>query len=160
MAESANHPRSVHRTALWLTLILLVALGLRVVAAVVVWWYARGKGKPCVFADTAIYRELARTIVAGEPYAVSQWGVPHFALRTPGYPLFLAACREVFGPSLLAVRLVQAALGTVAVWLVAKLASSVLMGNEVLPSVAARATLPPTPTLPRKGEGARREREE
>ncbi len=127
MAEAANHPRAIDRAAPW-TLVLGVALGLRVVAAVVVWWYVRGKGTPCVFADTAIYRELARTIVAGEPYAVFQWGVPHYALRTPGYPLFLAACRVAFGDKLLAARLVQAILGTVAVGLVGKLAGVVVMG--------------------------------
>lgn len=125
MAEAANHRRAVDRASWW-TLVLAVALALRVVAAFGVTRYAEAKGKPCVFGDTAIYWELARTIVAGEPYLVSQWGVPHYALRTPGYPLFLAACREVFGPSLLAVRLVQAVLGTASAWLAAKLAGAVL----------------------------------
>ena len=151
MAEAANHPRAIDRAASW-TLILGVALGLRAVAAVVVWWYVGRKGTPCVFADTAIYLELARTIVAGEPYAVSQWGVPHYALRTPGYPLFLAACREVFGESLLAARLVQAVLGTVAVWLVAKLTSSVVRGGREDAPDAVRVD--PSPA---RGEGVREE---
>ncbi len=106
-------------------ILLAVALGLRVGAAGVVTWYAARVGKPCVFGDTAIYVALARTIAEGTTYQVSQWGVPHYALRTPGYPLFLAACRAVFGPSLLAVRLVQAVLGVVAVWGVARLTRAV-----------------------------------
>ena len=154
MAESVDHPRAVDRSASWWTLILVVALGLRVVAAIVVTGYAEARGKPCVFGDTAIYWELARTIVAGEPYAVSQWGVPHYALRTPGYPLFLAACREVFGANLLAVRLVQAILGTAGVWLVARLAGSVLGG----PGGLGDATPPPPQPSPARGEGARGER--
>ena len=129
MAEVANHPRRADRAASRWTLVLAVALALRVVAAVLVTRYAEAKGKPCVFGDTAIYWELARAIASGDPYLVMQWGVPHFALRTPGYPLFLAACRRLFGPNLLAVRLVQAALGTLAVWLVARLARSVLLPN-------------------------------
>ena len=102
----------------WLLAGLGVALGLRVVAGLVVTAYAARVGKPCVFGDTTIYVALARTINAGTTYEVSQWGVPHFALRTPGYPAFLAACFAIFGPSLLAVRLVQAVLGVVAVALV------------------------------------------
>jgi 4-amino-4-deoxy-L-arabinose transferase-like glycosyltransferase len=151
MAGAANHPRAVDRVASWWTPILAVALGLRVVAAVAVTRFVEGKGKPCVFGDTAIYRDLARTIVGGSPYVVMQWGTPHYALRTPGYPLFLAACREVFGDNLLAARLVQAALGTVAVWLVAKLAASVL-GD----SGAVGGALAPSPQpSPARGEGAR-----
>jgi 4-amino-4-deoxy-L-arabinose transferase-like glycosyltransferase len=128
MAEAANYPRAVDRVSRW-TLVLTVALALRVVAAFVVTWYAEAKGKLCVFGDTAIYWELARAIAAGDPYLVMQWGMPHFALRTPGYPLFLAACRGLFGPNLLAVRLVQAVLGTLVVWLVARLARSVLLSS-------------------------------
>jgi 4-amino-4-deoxy-L-arabinose transferase-like glycosyltransferase len=51
-----------------------------------------------------------------------EWGdIPHFALRTPGYPLFLAGCRAVLADSPLSARLVQAALGTTSVWLVYRL---------------------------------------
>ena len=122
MAESPNHRRTI---PLWAT-ILAVGLGLRVLAAFLVTGYVEKKGTPCVFGDTTIYRQLAESIVLGKPYMVDQFGSPHYALRTPGYPIFLAACREIFGPSLLAVRLVQAALGTLGVWLVANLAGAVL----------------------------------
>jgi 4-amino-4-deoxy-L-arabinose transferase-like glycosyltransferase len=80
----------------------------------------------CVFPDADIYLLLARAIRRGEPFQVSQWGVPHFALRTPGYPLFLAACEGLFGENLLAIRLVQATLGAGCAWLVYRLAIRVL----------------------------------
>jgi 4-amino-4-deoxy-L-arabinose transferase-like glycosyltransferase len=138
MDDSANHPRAAFRVAASWTLILAVAFGLRVVAAFLVTRYAEGQGKPCVFADTLIYRELARSIAVGEPYVVMQFGSPHYALRTPGYPLFLAACRVVFGESLLAVRVVQAVLGTLGVWLVAKLVGSVV-GSALRPQKMGQA---------------------
>ncbi len=151
MAEAANHPPVVDRASRW-TLVLAIALGLRVVAAFLVTRFAEARGKPCLFGDTVVYWELARAIVAGDPYLVMQWGVPHFALRTPGYPLFLAACRGLFGPNLLAVRLVQAVLGTLAVWLVARLARSVLLEKEDSKGADGAASPPPQPSLAR-GEG-------
>ena len=103
-------------------------MGLRVLAAVLVhWWYTQRKGALCIFPDTRIYWLLAETIGAGTTYEVLQWGDnPHFALRTPGYPLFLAACRLVFGARLLPVRLVQAVLGAASVWLVYRLTARVV----------------------------------
>ena len=96
-----------------------LGFGLRVVAAFGVQAYVDRVVPPrlCVFPDTDIYWSLAGTIRAGEPYQVSQWGVPHLAIRTPGYPIFLAACRALFGDRLLPVRLVQAALGAASAWL-------------------------------------------
>src|SRR5262249_2033240 len=68
----------------------------------------------------------ARTIRAGGPFEVVEWGSIHrMALRTPGYPLFLAACQAIFGESPLAIRLVQAILGTASVWLVYRLTRQV-----------------------------------
>ncbi len=134
MAVSSSKPGRAMPTGA----ILALALGSRVAAALAVTWYAARAGKLCVFADTNIYWELAGTIVEGRPYQVSQWGVPHFALRTPGYPAFLAACREMFGPSLLAVRLVQAVLGTLGVWVVGRLARAAVRDRDpgTIPGVA------------------------
>jgi 4-amino-4-deoxy-L-arabinose transferase-like glycosyltransferase len=102
------------------------ALGLRVLAAVLVQWYAWRRGVLCLFPDTRIYWLLAEAIREGWPYEVLQWGDnPHFALRTPGYPLFLAACRLAFGDRLMPVRLVQALLGAASVWLVYRLTAQV-----------------------------------
>lgn len=105
------------------------ALFLRIVAALLVEWVARRQGVVCLFPDTDIYWALAETIRAGAPYEVMQWGVPHRALRTPGYPLFLAA----FGGVPLLARLGQAALGALSVVLLAGLA------RRALPSADRRA---------------------
>jgi 4-amino-4-deoxy-L-arabinose transferase-like glycosyltransferase len=117
-----------------LALILEVALGLRVVAADAVDLYVHrgGSARLCLFPDTAIYWQLARTIRAGAPYEIVEWSdIPHFALRTPGYPVFLAACQALFGERPLAVRLVQAALGAVSVYLVYRLTRQVVAPREL-----------------------------
>lgn len=111
-------PRTPSRAILG---VLACALGVRIVAAFAVEWAARRRGELCLFDDTRIYWHLAGTILRGEPYVVFQGDEPHYALRAPGYPLFLAACRAVFGDSTLAVRLVQAALGAGGVWLLWRL---------------------------------------
>ena len=73
----------------------------------------------CIFPDTNYYWLLARAIRQGGPYEIVEWGTISFkAMRTPGYPLFLAACQAVFGEWPLGVRLVQAVLGTASVGLV------------------------------------------
>lgn len=124
-------PRAIMRFAS-LALVLEWALGLRVLAADLVSWLAQRKGGLCLFPDTTIYWLLAGRIRNGEPYEVLDWEeIPHFALRTPGYPLFLALCRFTFGDSLIAVRLVQAVLGTVCVWLVYRLTECFTAGLEV-----------------------------
>lgn len=111
--------------AWWKSRSLLAALGvglvLRVGAAFVVDGLAQREGRVCLFPDAAIYWQLAGSISSGGPYRVSQWGVPHDALRTPGFPLFLAACRLVAGDATLPPRLAQAVLGTLAIGLVARL---------------------------------------
>jgi 4-amino-4-deoxy-L-arabinose transferase-like glycosyltransferase len=107
-----------------LAVVLAIALVSRLLAACVVQWFVARSKPPrlCVFPDTEYYWLLARTIRAGTTYEVVEWGiVHHLALRTPGYPLFLAACQSLFGESTMAVRVVQAALGTASVWLVYRL---------------------------------------
>lgn len=105
----------------------LIELGLllRILAADAVQTLASRRGSRCLFPDTDIYWLLGRAIRQGGPYQVDQWGIPHFALRTPGYPLFLAACQTLFGERTLPVRLVQAALGALCVWLVYRLVRAV-----------------------------------
>jgi Dolichyl-phosphate-mannose-protein mannosyltransferase len=126
-----------------LALVLEVALGLRVLAADAVEWYVRSKGadRLCLFDDTRIYWELARKIRVGAPYEVVYYAdIPHFALRTPGYPLLIAACQALFGERPLAVRLVQAVLGTVGVYLAYRLTSQFLAPSE--PAEPRRWTIP------------------
>jgi 4-amino-4-deoxy-L-arabinose transferase-like glycosyltransferase len=111
-----------------LTLVLLAALGLRVLAAIAVQQFVdrHDAYRLCVFPDARYYWLLARTIRTGGPYEVVEWEhVSYRAMRTPAYPLFLAACQAVFGESPMAVRLVQAVLGTASVWLVYRLARRV-----------------------------------
>jgi len=129
-----------------LATILAAGLGLRVVAAFVVRWYAARVGKACLFDDTLIYWSLAGTIVDGTPFVVDQSGIPHYALRTPGYPLFLAACRAAFGDRYLPVRLVQAALGTAGIYFLYRLVARAVPGRsarEVAIAAAALAAVEP-----------------
>ena len=107
--RTMTEPPTRHRVIDRLATVLEWALGLRIAAADVVQWLAQRKGSLCVFPDSTIYWLLAGTIRDGAPFEVLEWGdAPHFALRTPGYPLFLALCRLLFGDRTLAVRLVQA----------------------------------------------------
>jgi 4-amino-4-deoxy-L-arabinose transferase-like glycosyltransferase len=144
MNDPSNpHPRPTDRLAApSLAAVVGWGLGLRVVAADLVQWYTERRGLLCVFPDTAIYWGLAGAIRRGEPFEVVYFGdLPHFALRTPGYPLFLAACQVVFGPRLLPVRLAQAALGAGCVWLVARLVRRALPGSVDPPGAAWTAAL-------------------
>lgn len=128
----------------------LVALGLalRVLAADAVQWYAGRKGVVCVFPDTGYYWLLAGKIRRGEPYEVVDFGdLPRFALRTPGYPLFLAACQSAFGLRALPARLVQAALGALCVWLVARLVTRTLGEGPAPTPAGARGVRRWTPAL-------------
>ncbi|WP_406698705.1 glycosyltransferase family 39 protein [Singulisphaera sp. Ch08] len=135
-------PRAIERFAS-LALILEWALGLRVLTADLVQWYTQRKGVLCVFPDTKVYWFLAGTIRDGEPYEVLDWGeIPHFALRTPGYPLFLAVCRFLFGDRPLAVRLVQAGLGVLCVWLVYRLTGQLVPERAKLGAERRRWTPP------------------
>ena len=107
-----------------MALILEIALGLRILAADAVDRYVHhgGSERLCLFDDTIIYWGLARTIREGTTYEYVEWSdIPHFAIRTPGYPIFLAACQSVFGERTLAVRLVQGLLGVASVYLIYRL---------------------------------------
>lgn len=105
-------PRS-YRLGPWLE----AATMLRLIVACLVQMYVQKRGRLCLFPDTEVYWRLAQTIVHGTPYEISQWGIPHLALRTPGYPLFLAAFQAVFGDRVMPVRIAQAILGAASVWL-------------------------------------------
>ena len=98
-----------------------LALWLRVLAACGVQWLSQRRGIRCLFPDTEIYWMLGQAIRRSEPYEVSQWGIPHFALRAPAYPLLLAFSQLCFGDRAMPARLLQAALGTLAILALAKL---------------------------------------
>ena len=101
--------------------VLGVALVLRMLAAVALQAFVAriGRNRLCVFPDTEYYWALAQTIRQGRTYEIVEWGtISHKAMRTPAYPIFLAACHAVLGESPLGVRVVQAVLGTASVGLV------------------------------------------
>ncbi len=112
-------PTNSRSDRLWLAMLCMAAFAVRLVAAFLVENAAKAKNSLCLFDDTRIYWKLAGAIRAGGPYAIPQFGIPHFALRTPGYPLFLATCQTIFGAdNTLAPRVVQAVLGAICVILV------------------------------------------
>jgi hypothetical protein len=98
-----------------LHMVLGLALLLRVIASAWVQFLATKQGTVCIFGDTPIYWQYARALAHGSTYVVYQWDVPHYALRTLGYPVWLAGWLTVFGEWALPIRLGQALLGTAAV---------------------------------------------
>ena len=101
--------------------LLELGLFLRLSAAAAVEVFVRGSmpSRVCVFPDAEYYWTLAGTIRRGTLYEVVEWGdIPHLALRTPGYPAFLAGCRVLLGDRPFGARLVQAGLGMLTVGLV------------------------------------------
>jgi hypothetical protein len=123
--------------------VLELALFARVAAAAGVQWYVERRRSPriCIFDDAEYYWALAGTICRGAPYEILEWGdIPHFALRVPGYPAFLAACRTILGDRTLGVRLVQAGLGALSVWLLYHLSSEILgTGERLTPASRTRS---------------------
>lgn len=65
--------------------------------------------------DAADYDRLAKSMLAGEGFANGDMPT---AWRPPLYPMFIAAIYAVAGPRATAVRLVQAILGTLTVWII------------------------------------------
>ena len=122
-----------------LSVVVAVAFWLRVAAAVAVQWAADRRGTLCLFPDTDTYWALAETIRRGTTYVIFYDTQPHYALRTPGYPLFLAACRWAFGDRGLPARLVQAVLGAVSVAMVERLTRRAVPGDR---PVRGRWTVP------------------
>lgn len=97
-------------------MILLLALLLRVIAALAIDQHVTGAGRTFLIeGDANYYWELGQRIAAGEEYSVFQ--PPRRVLRTPGFPLLLAASIRIFGNSVLAASLVMAVVGTGCCWL-------------------------------------------
>jgi 4-amino-4-deoxy-L-arabinose transferase-like glycosyltransferase len=104
----------VKQKVLW---VLLLALGLRIGAALSVHAYLESAGRDFLIAgDAAGYWELGQKLAAGEDYSL--YTPPRQAMRMPGYPVFLAASVQLGGKRLLPVRLLQACVGTAACWFV------------------------------------------
>ena len=91
--------------------ILLLALLLRVVAAIVIDRHVSEAGRTFLIeGDANGYWELGQHIAAGEDYAIFQ--PPRRVLRTPGFPLLLAASIKGFGKNVFAATLMMAVVGT------------------------------------------------
>src|SRR5690242_685447 len=86
-------PRLTANCAWWI-LILAVALAARVAAGF--WWQARlPEGTQFFFGDSDSYWRLGQALARGEPYEYLSPDAQ--VLRTPGYPLLLAAMFRVLG---------------------------------------------------------------
>jgi len=103
---------TVERRAVWL--VLIVALALRIVAACAVQQYvSRTPGRLCLIAgDAEGYWELAGKIVSGTDYSI--FDPPRYLLRMPGFPLLLALPRLFTGDNPFVARLVLALAATLA----------------------------------------------
>lgn len=105
------------RSATAVVVMMLIAFILRAALAVM---------HPMSFPDSRDYSALAHTILTGGAYEVR--GLQ--ATRLPGYPVYMAAIEQVFGPAPLAVLLSQAVCGSITVLLV------FLMGLRINRTVA------------------------
>jgi 4-amino-4-deoxy-L-arabinose transferase-like glycosyltransferase len=94
--------------AVWIA-VLAVALIVRVGFAIAV-------PRTIQWSDGREYDEMARLLVEHGSYGIR-------TLRAPGYPTLIAAVYRVFGESLLALRLVEAVLGTITVGLLGLIGS-------------------------------------
>lgn len=93
-----------------------MALLLRVVVAIAIEQRVTAAGRTFLIeGDANGYWELAQHLAAGHDYAIYQ--PPRYVLRTPGFPLLLAASIKIFGKSVLAASLVMAVVGTGSCWL-------------------------------------------
>ena len=107
---------SVHHK--WLMVVLGLAFALRLGAAVSVQHLLdhRLHRMFLIPGDAEGYWELGRKLATGAPYAL--YDPPRRVLRTPGFPLVLAAGMSVFGANYLALRCLLAGIGALACVLV------------------------------------------
>lgn len=126
------------RQSLILFSLLLLALGLRVGAAIVIDRHVHSEGRQFLIeGDANGYWELAQKIASGQEYSI--YTPPRRVLRTPGFPLLLAASITVFGQSIFAASLVMAFVGTGCcwlTWLLARRVATVSVANVALLIVA------------------------
>ena len=132
----------MHARWTWLLAVLGVALALRAGAAVavqhqldVVW-----KRQFVIEGDANGYWELAGRISRGESYEI--YTPPRRVLRMPGFPLFLAMTRSLFGEWMLGTRLALCVVGTAACGLVYWLGRSLVCERVGLIAAGGAAVSP------------------
>jgi 4-amino-4-deoxy-L-arabinose transferase-like glycosyltransferase len=130
MTRSAA-PEFVMRRSSWLLFLVVAGFLVRAVGALAVDRVMAGRPGHDLFPDTEIYWYLGHAIRTGRPFSVPQPGGLHHALRTPGYPLFLAFMQTLFGNLILPIRLIQAALGASTVAMAAGLVGQMRDGRRV-----------------------------
>ena len=113
----------------FLLLILTIAFVLRAVAAIGLDHYLKNTAHRqfLIAGDATGYWELAKRIASGQEYSVYE--PPRQVMRTPGFSALLALPISLAGESTLAARLVLAAVGTLACWLVYLLGVAVFDAN-------------------------------
>lgn len=125
----------------WVLLLLAIAFALRVSAAFLIDRHVAASGRMFLIeGDANGYWELGRRIAAGEDYEIHS--PPRRILRTPGFPLLLAACIHLFGESVFRASLVLAVIGTICCWLTYKLARPVA-GPRAATAALGLATIAP-----------------
>lgn len=127
------------RLAFWT--ILIVALLLRIAAAVAIDQKVRAEGRQFLIeGDANGYWELGKKIANGEEYSI--YTPPRRVLRTPGFPLLLALSIKTFGQSVFAASIVMAVVGTGCCWLTYLLARRFLDEKTSLVAMAIAAVSP------------------
>ena len=101
-------------------IVLIGAFALRAAAAIVVTQRIEGHRSFLIEGDANGYWELGTRIAHGQTYEVH--APPRRVMRMPGFPLVLAVCISLFGPGLLAARMLLAFVGTLGCWFVYLLA--------------------------------------
>lgn len=118
--------------------LLMLALGLRVGAAILIDRHVHNEGRQFLIEGDALnYWELAQKISDGKDYSV--FTPPRRVLRTPGFPLLLACVIRIFGNSIFAASIVVAFVGTGCcwlTWLLARRVTNVSVANVALLIVA------------------------
>ena len=121
--------------------ILSIALILRIASAVVIDRHVRAEGRQFLIeGDADGYWELGSKIADGEDYSIYQ--PPRRVLRTPGFPLLLAASISIFGENIFAATIVMAFVGSGCCWLTCLLARRVTDESTALLSMLLVAVSP------------------
>lgn len=124
-----------------LKFVLIVALLVRIGMSFVVERHVQTAGRQFLIeGDANGYWELAQRIADGRDYCIHQ--PPRYVLRTPGFPLLLAASIKLLGPEIFAARLVLALIGAATCWLTWILARQWLGHREGLIAAALMAISP------------------